>query len=77
MTIEKLLDLPTDELGRLVTGGELDKVLAPYLPFTRPAARRATQSIMVIGGSDGLARALAGEYEDPSAEKKQKIKLKL
>lgn len=77
MTIEKLLDLPTDELGRLVTGGELDKVLAPYLPFTRPATRRATQTIKVTGASDALARALAGEYEDPSTTNRPKIKLSL
>lgn len=76
MTIEQLLDLPTDELGRLSTGPELDRVLSPYLPFTRPATARATQTIKVTGASDALARALAGEYTDPSAENRPKIKLK-
>jgi hypothetical protein len=78
MTIEQLLDLPTDELGKLTTGPELDRVLQPYLPFTRPATARATQVIKVSGASDALARALAGEYTDPSAEtNKPKIKLSL
>lgn len=73
MTIEQLLDLPTDELGRL-SDADLDRILQPYLPFTRPARARATTTLKVAGADDLLAKALAGELVDPNQPPKRKLK---
>lgn len=60
MTIEKLLDLPTDELGKLVNDrAQLDRILAPHLPVTRPAKRSSTIPIKAVGSSL-LQQAMAG-----------------
>lgn len=60
MTIEKLLDLPTDELGRLVNDRvQLDRILAPYLQVTRPLKRSSTIPIKQVGSSL-LQQAMAG-----------------
>lgn len=66
MTIAKLLELPTDELGKLVCDhNELSRILTPYLPVTRPATRRVVTSVKVTGvdTKSALARAMAGELE--------------
>lgn len=75
MTIEQLLDLPTDELNKLSTGPELDRILSMYLPFTRPAKRRDVMVVKVAGASDALARALAGDlHADEPAKPKMMLK---
>lgn len=74
MTIEQLLDLPTDELGRL-SDSDLDHILSPHLPFTRPARARATTVLKVAGADDLLAQALAGTLKLPDEPPKRKLKI--
>jgi hypothetical protein len=74
MTIEQLLDLPTDELGRL-DERQIGEVLQKYLPFTRPARARDTISLNIAGADERLKLALEGKLEDPNAPQKRKLKL--
>lgn len=76
MTIEQLLELPTDELGKLTASDdELRTILSTYLPHTRP--RRTAADLVKMTGAEGkLALAMSGKLVAQPPGKQISIKLK-
>jgi len=73
MTIEQLLDLPTDECGK-ISDADLKAILVKYLPDTRPKREARVDLVNMTGATGKLALAMAGKLTPPSSGNKIPIK---